>query len=96
MKYQCTLKTLIIINVCIEIINVSSRLHRWRIVVSLLKEQACFLMTTLMNHQCYQCVLDWGGAWSEMKEKLEKLTPFHQQLVNLKDSKTISLQEIKF
>ena len=43
----------------IEIINFSSMLHRCRIVVSLMNRLA-FLMTTLMNHQCYQCVLDWG------------------------------------
>ena len=72
-------------------IKVASMWHR-----CLLKEQACFLMTTVMNHQCYQFVLDWGGAWSEMKEKLEKLTHLHLQLVNLKDSKTMPLQEIKF
>ena len=39
-------------------INVASMSHR-----CLCNEQACFflLMTTLMNHQCYQGVLDWGS-----------------------------------
>ena len=34
-------------------------LHRCRIVVSLMSKPV-FLMTTIINHQCYQCVLDWG------------------------------------
>ena len=55
-----TLKTLKIINVCTKIINVSSMLLGCRIVVSLLNRPA-FFITTLMNHQCYQCVLDWGN-----------------------------------
>ena len=91
-----TLKTILIIHICIEIINVSSTNHQWNINVSrdkhiknnidhlylhrnhqcfinvasmshrcLFNEQARFLMTTLMNHQCYHCVLDWGSvvAW---------------------------------
>ena len=52
-------KTLMTINACIEIINVSLMLHRCGIIVSLMNRPV-FLMTTLMNHQCYQCVLDWG------------------------------------
>ena len=36
-------------------INVESMSYR-----SLFNEQACFLDETLMNHQCYQCALDWG------------------------------------
>ena len=54
-----TLKALMIISVFIEIMNVSSMLHHCRIVVSLMNRPV-FLMTTLMNHQCYQFVLDWG------------------------------------
>ena len=30
----------------------------------LFNEHACFFMTTLMNRQCYQCVLDWGHVTS--------------------------------
>ena len=51
-----------IINICIEITNVSSMLRWCWIVVSLLNRPV-FLMTTLMNHQCYQCVLNWG-SWN--------------------------------
>ena len=36
-------------------INVVSMSHR-----CLCNEQVCFLMATSMNHQCYQCVIDWG------------------------------------
>ena len=54
-----TLKTLMIVNVWLEIINISLMLHWCRIVVSLMNTPLS-LMTTFMNHQCYQCVLDWG------------------------------------
>ena len=35
------------------------RNHRCRILLSLMN-RPIFLMTTLMNHQRYQCILDWG------------------------------------
>ena len=38
---------------------------------SLMKRQV-FLMTTLMNHRCYQCILDWGMIFLRSCWKLQK------------------------
>ena len=43
----------------IEIINVLSMLHRCRIVIFLMNRPV-FSIRISMNHQNYQCVLDWG------------------------------------
>ena len=62
MKHQCNidvaeisaLKTSMIFSFCIEIINVTSIMHR-----RLFNEQTCFSLTTAMIHQCSQCILEW-------------------------------------
>ena len=63
-----------IINVCIGIINVSSMLHQCRIAVSLMNKPV--YLTTIMNHQCYQCVLDWGIRGKPPEEKSPNSTIF--------------------
>ena len=55
-----TLKRLMILNVCIEIFNVSLMLNRYCIFVSLMN-RFVFWTTPSMIHQCFQCVFDWDS-----------------------------------
>ena len=66
-----TIKKLMIKNVCIEIINLSSMLHGYRTVVSSMNGLV-FSMTTSINHECCQCDLDWARQYAQTDAHIER------------------------
>ena len=66
--------------VCIKIINLSSILHRCRIVVSLVN-MTVLSITTSMTDQCFQCVPDGGDA-NDLLSLEELPTAFFRRLRN--------------